>query len=98
MIKWKSIIARILVGILVSRTVFAPGIAAAYDLSHSISKKASASPFSVALVPFAEMRTRSLDDLMGQLRSELGRTKGVRMMDQADTEEILRYYLKYVNA
>lgn len=70
----------------------------AYDLSHSTIRKSPSAPFTVALVPFAEMRTRSLDDLMRNLRGELKKTKGMRVMEEAETEEILRYYLKYVNA
>ncbi|HEX5038381.1 MAG TPA: PEGA domain-containing protein [bacterium] len=31
------------------------------------------------------------------MHSELGKEKGLRVMEQADTEEILRYYLNYVN-
>src|SRR5262245_21952795 len=75
-----------------------PATGAAYDLSHSTLKKTPKSPFSVALVPFAETRTRSLDGLIDRMHSALIKTKGTRVMDQNDTEEILRYYLKYVNA
>jgi PEGA domain-containing protein len=94
----KDIAVRILLVSWSLQCLLYPTFVEAYDLSHSTLRKSPSSPFSVALVPFAESRTRPLDDLMNRMRSELGRTKGVRIMDQADTEEILRYYLKYVNA
>lgn len=86
-----------LTAVLIGQMLLAPFTGAAYDLSHSTLKKSPSSPFTVALVPFAEARTKSLDGLMDRIRGELKKTKGVRVMDEADTEEILRYYLNYVN-
>lgn len=90
-------IARFLVAVLASQWLLLPAIGNAYDLSNSTLRKTPKAPFSVALVPFAETRTRSLDALIDHLHSELGKTKGLRVMEQTDTEEILRYYLNYVN-
>lgn len=86
-----------LIAVLTLQLFLAPLTAPAYDLSHSTLKKSPSSPYTVALVPFAETRTKSLDGLMDRVRSELKKTKGVRVMEETDTEEILRYYLKYVN-
>src|SRR5262249_39752098 len=96
--RFQFLIARVLVVTLAAQWLLWPAGIYAYDLSHSTIKKSPKSPFSVALVPFAEARTRSLDDLISRMHSDLGKTKGIRVMEQADTEEILSYYLKYVNA
>lgn len=95
--KIRSIAAWPLSVAFVIQTMAWPAAGTAYDLSHSTIKKSPSSPFSVALIPFAESRTRSLNDLVERLRSELRKTKGVRVMQAAETEEILRYYINYVN-
>lgn len=69
----------------------------AYDLSQTSSRRSMAAPVTVALVPFSERRDRRIDSLMVRLSKELRQKGGVRVLDRDKADEILRYYLKYVN-
>ncbi len=78
-------------------TFLAANIAAAYDLSHSKLQGKSHAPMTVALVPFAESYSPSLKNILQTMRSELLKTRGIRVMDESSMQEILRYYQKYVH-
>lgn len=69
----------------------------AYDLSHLHGGVTARGPMTIALVPFAEKPSASLDKLMEKLSYEVRRLKGARLLDRKKTEAILQYYLRYVN-
>src|SRR3989338_10694460 len=83
--------------ILVADILFSPLLASAYDLSNSRKEKSLTSPVTVALVPFSERRGAAVDSLMEKLSRDLRKKGGLRVMDRAKTDEVLQYYLSYVN-
>ena len=83
--------------VLILQIVVSPLASQAYDLSQTSSRRSMAAPVTVALVPFSEKRTNGIDSLMSKLSKELAQKGGVRVLGQDKTDEILRYYLKYVN-
>ena len=85
------------VSIMVADLLFSPLMASAYDLSNSRKDKRLTAPVTVALVPFAERRDSAVDGLMDRLSRDLRKKGGLRVMDRTKTDEILQYYLTYVN-
>ncbi len=83
--------------VLILVVLSSPSSALAYDLSQTTPRRSSAGPVTVALVPFSEKRTDRIDALLDRLSKELRQKTYLRVLDGKKTDEILRYYLKYVN-
>lgn len=53
---------------------------------------------SVAIVPYVEATSPEVNDLIKSVDQNLRLQKGIRVLEQSTTNEILDYYLKYVDA
>lgn len=88
---------RIIAILIITEVIFSPWGAQAYDLSHEASRKATSRFMTVALVPYSEQRSPSLKKLLNRLETQLGRERGIKVLDPSKTDLILQYYLKFVN-
>lgn len=51
----------------------------------------------VAIVPYADAASPQIDDLIAKIEKNLGMQKGIRVLEQGTTNDILNYYLTYID-
>ncbi len=93
----KIVFRKILAALLTFQIVFGAVPLRAYDLSQTSARRSLGAPVTVALVPFGERRTVRINSMMESLARELKKKSGMRVLDRGKADEVLQYYLKYVN-